>query len=336
MNYIIKGKPQFKANLHSHSTLSDGTETPEELAVLYKEHGYSILSVTDHEVPYDHSNLSTPDFLMLTGYEAYIRVTENCIYDLYQPEIHMNLLAKDPHNTTAINYHKYYDSYMSDEMADSRKKVGDLGPRRYEADYIQTFINTAKENGYLVTYNHPCWSMEQEERILNYDGFFSLEICNSNAMIENGYEVNLALYDKFLRRGKFLYCHGSDDNHNKRPLDDPFSDSFGAWTMILAEKLTYSDVIKALEHGDFYASTGPQITELFFEGEHVHLECSPAKRIMMHLSPKHAEFIYDKHGQMVTSADFKIPADAAFVYFSVHESNGRSAHTRAFRREEFI
>ncbi len=334
MKYISKEKPQFKANLHSHSTFSDGKLTPEELAELYREHGYSVLAVTDHEVTYDHSDLTTPDFLLLTGYEAYIRVTEDCIYDLFKPEIHMNLLAKDPHNTTVVNYNSKYDIYMSEEMVNSRKKVGDPGPRRYEPAYIQKFIDTAREAGYLVTYNHPCWSMEREEEVLGYDGFFSLEVFNSGSMIENGYEVNMSLYDKFLRRGKFLYCHGSDDNHNKRPLDDPLSDSFGAWTMIMAEELTYPAVMKALERGDFYASTGPVIRELDFNGAHVHLECSPAARVIMHLSPKQSVNVYNKDGSMVTGAEFDIPEDVGFVYFSVRGSDGKSAHTRAFRREE--
>ena len=73
----------------------------------------------------------------------------------------------------------------------------------------------------------------------------------------SGYECNMALYDKFLRKGKFLYVHGADDNHNKAPFGDLMCDSFGSWTQILAEELTYPAVIRALEEGRFYATTGP-------------------------------------------------------------------------------
>ena len=59
---------QYRANLHSHSTLSDGRLTPEQLVEAYREAGYSILAITDHEAPYDHTALSTPDLLLLTGY----------------------------------------------------------------------------------------------------------------------------------------------------------------------------------------------------------------------------------------------------------------------------
>jgi hypothetical protein len=39
---------RYKANLHTHSTKSDGLETPEKVISLYKERGYSILAITDH------------------------------------------------------------------------------------------------------------------------------------------------------------------------------------------------------------------------------------------------------------------------------------------------
>ena len=52
MKYLISPHvKQYKANLHCHSTLSDGHLTPEQLKKLYKDNGYSILSITDHERP---------------------------------------------------------------------------------------------------------------------------------------------------------------------------------------------------------------------------------------------------------------------------------------------
>ena len=334
MKYITKAMPQFKANLHSHSVLSDGHLTPEEMVKAYREHGYSILAITDHEAPYDHTDLTTTDFLLLTGYEVYIRPRPNCEYDPFGSEIHMNLLARDPHNTAFIGYDPASCKYMPKEVAKTREKVGDLQPRQYNREYINRFIRTANENGYLVTYNHPCWSMESEEDILSYEGLFSLEIFNSASMKDNGFESNMSLFDKFQRHGKFIYCHGADDNHNHFPMNHPLCDSFQSWTMIMAEELNYPAVIEALEKGKFYASTGPEIWELTFDGSHVHLECSPARRIMMHLSPKKSKIVCNPDGSPVTAADFEIMTKAPFVYFSVIGEDGTSARTRAFRQEE--
>lgn len=334
MNFISSGARQYKANLHCHSTLSDGSLPPEALIRAYREQGYSILCITDHEAPYDHTDASDSDFLMLTGYEAYIRPSPNCTIDRYGPEIHLNLLAKDPHNTTFIGFDPNFCKYMPPETAAQRRKAGDLGPRRYERDYIQKFIDQARENGYLVAYNHPCWSMESEEEILAYTGCFSLEVFNTGSMCTNGLEHNMALYDRMLRMGKFLYCHGADDNHNHAPFGSPQCDSFGSWTMILAEELTYPAVIRALEQGRFYASTGPAVTCLRFDGNRVHLECSEALRIIMHMTPKWAVRVCNDDASPVTQADFVIPDAAPYVYFSVMSADGKEAHTHAFTRGE--
>ncbi len=334
MQYIQPGQTQYKANLHSHSTCSDGHLTPEQLARLYQEHGYSILAITDHEAPYDNTALSTPGLLMLTGYEAYIRPQADGRIDPFGPEIHLNLLAREAHNRTFIAFDPPFCKYMPHALAQSLPQAGQSGPRSYSAAYINRFIRDAKEAGYLVTYNHPCWSMETDDRILQYEGCFSLELFNTGSQNISGYECNGALYDRLLRAGKAIYCHGSDDNHNVHPVGDPLCDSFGAWTMVLADTLEYGAVIRALEQGNFYASTGPTITALSFAGNKAHLECSAADRILMVESPKRCVTVYDPKRGAVCAADFEIPESAPYVRFSVLAKDGTQAHTRAFFRKE--
>ena len=40
---------EFYANLHMHSTHSDGTYTPRKLAELTKQEGYGAMAITDHD-----------------------------------------------------------------------------------------------------------------------------------------------------------------------------------------------------------------------------------------------------------------------------------------------
>ena len=127
----------------------------------------------------------------------------------------------------------------------------------------------------------------------------------------------MALYDALLRRGKFWYLHGADDNHNTVPLEDPLSDSFGSWTMVIAPELTYPAVIEALEQGRFYATTGPEIRELKICDGKAFISCSPAVRITMHMSPKYCRNVWNADGSEFTSAEFEIPEDVPYVYFTV-------------------
>ena len=48
IDLLKKNGPWFKANLHCHTTLSDGNMTAAQVKDWYKSHGYSVVAVTDH------------------------------------------------------------------------------------------------------------------------------------------------------------------------------------------------------------------------------------------------------------------------------------------------
>ncbi len=337
MEFIKQGQKQYKANLHCHSSLSDGKLTPHELKTIYKSEGYSILAITDHEYPFDHSKMSEEDFLMLTGYEVYIRPGDKCKYDIYEPEIHLNLLAKNPHNVCYVNYVPEYCKYIKDEeYKSSLPKFGDGKWREYTPEYINSFLKTAADAGYIAAYNHPVWSLEDMENILKYEGFFSMEMCNWGSYISNFLEYNGAIYDTLLRHGKRIFCHSSDDNHNHHPRSSPRWDSFGAFTMILADTLDYQSVIKALEDGSFYSSMGPEIKALQIENGKAYIKTTPAARITMHYGSKTPSGVFAESGDaLISEASFEIPKDAKYVRFTVDDGHGKFADTRGFWREEF-
>ncbi len=329
---ISKHKNQYKANLHCHSTLSDGRLSPCELKKLYKENGYNILSITDHCSPNNHSYLSDEEFLMLTGYEAYIRPTEGFVFDKFSSEIHLNLFAKEPDNETLICYNKASVKYIPEERLKALKRSGSERTREYSKDYVNEFINTANANGYLVAYNHSCWSMEDEERILSYKNIFSFEMYNTSSYIGNNLENGELLYDKMLRCGMHIGCHAGDDNHNKHPFESPYNDSCGYHTVILSDDLEYSSVISALENKDYYASNAPRIYELKVKDNSlVHIETSPVSKVFMFYgSLKSTVSVRLPHGEISTSFDLPLPKDAKFIRISVYDEEGCVANTRGF------
>ena len=334
MYLISPDKKQYKANLHCHSIYSDGNKTPEELKEMYRDHGYSILAITDHETPKSHAELTEDTFIMLTGYECYIRTSQNAKYDVYAKEVHLNLFAREPENETIICYSKPYCKYMSEERQAELKKAGDERPREYSREYINEYIATANENGYIVAYNHPYWSMENEEDVLSYDGLFSLEMCNYGSYLTNRLDYCGALYDKILLSGKRMACHSADDNHNKTPEGSPDFDSFGAFTMIMPGRFEYGAVIDAMEKGEMYSSMGPTFNSVSFDGEMLHVECSEVEQIIAYFGSKKPAFLRARDGETITAADLKVPSKARFVRVSLVDSKGRFADTRGFSREE--
>ncbi len=334
MYLISPHKTQYKANLHCHSTKSDGSKTPEELREMYKSHGYSVLAITDHERPFDHTSLSEDGFLMLTGYEVYIRPSPNCDYDVYSSEIHLNLFARDPHNVTLICYNRPYCKYISLEEQLALPHAGSERTREYTREYINEFIRTAKESGYIVSYNHPYWSMETEADVLATEGCFSMEMINYNSYVANRLEHNGALYDRLLSEGKRIFCHGADDNHNRHPEGHPEFDSFGGFTMIMADSLDYSSIFDAMESGEMYSSMGPEFKSIEYIDGKLHIECSPVSSVIVYTGRKHPHHLNAPIGQTVISADIAVDDEAKYVRVSIVDSDGRWADTRGYSREE--
>ena len=51
------GVSRLKVNLHMHTTLSDGSKTPEEAAETYKKAGYDVVAITDHWIHRDSGEI---------------------------------------------------------------------------------------------------------------------------------------------------------------------------------------------------------------------------------------------------------------------------------------
>ncbi len=344
MRYLLPEKGQFyKANLHCHSTLSDGNLTPEELKKAYKEHGYSILAITDHEYMVDHTDMSEEGFLMLNGYEMYVK-------DMMEPELsrfyhttHLNFIAKTPDVNKHIMVDPRFMRYAARYHAvEDLPRVGDLCTRTYTVSCINRIIKQANENGYLVFYNHPVWSREDLTDVMQYQGLMGMEIYNHGVYATEGYASDDAqTYDTLLRMGQRLKVFANDDNHNKYPFGDPLCDSFGGFNMIKAEKLDYETVIAAIENGDFYASTGPTIEKLYMEGNKIHVECSPAREVFLRTEPRNKAknripHIGTRAGEVITHAEFEVLPEDGYVRLEIMDHAGKKAYTRAYFVDELL
>ncbi len=302
----------YKANLHSHSTVSDGVKTPEELKEMYKARGYSVFAYTDHDNFVCHNELTDDEFLVINGHEA------SCVEDIDDPEYawrkvcHLCLLAPDPNVTSA-------------------PMARDFG-KGYSHEKINNLIKSAKEAGFFVTYNHPTWSRENYGDYMNFHGFDCLEISNYNCIAGGTPEYNEGKYDDMLAGGKRIYCICADDNHNTRY----FNDSFGGFAMIKAEKLEYKAIFKALTDGDFYASEGPEIHELYIEDGVVTVKTSPAASIRFSTSSIRGKNAIPTEAApaLVTSASYRVAPDEKYFRITVTAPDGTRAYTRAYFLDE--
>jgi hypothetical protein len=64
------GEQWYKAQLHCHSTISDGALPPADVVAFYKNAGYSVVCLTDHNLRSTYGQYSSPGMLFLGGIEV--------------------------------------------------------------------------------------------------------------------------------------------------------------------------------------------------------------------------------------------------------------------------
>lgn len=329
--YLLPNTGKFyKANLHCHSTMSDGKYTPKEMKEMYKAAGYDIVAFTDHDVLITHDDLTDDTFLALNGFEAACDEPKSPKKPTWRhvTTCHMGFISLTPNNKVfPLGYKgKFYDKLepQFQELTEYDDKYVIEYKRAHTAEYIKQTIRQGHELGYLTIINHPTWSKVTVGEILEmYEGVDGIEMVNSGCENTGHLEYNPRVYDEMLRADMRVFCINADDSHSG-PSSDP------AYTMIKAERLDYEAVAKALKEHNFYATYGPKIKELWFEDGIIHIECSPVMRIEFTTGRRRAKAVMAEDENGVCSGEFTVMPDDKYVRVTITDFNDKNANTNAY------
>ena len=334
--YLLpEGGNFYKANLHCHSTVSDGDLTPQQIKEHYLAEGYSIVAYTDHNALVPHPELRDESFLPLNGFEADFTDTSietKCA----RRTCHICVIALDPDNLTHVAYHR--TKYTKESNRD-KVKFDESAPdfeRSYTPECINSFIKLAKDAGFFVTYNHPTWSLEHYPEYSAYHGMDAMEIFNTGCDRVGYSDYNPRVYDDLLCLGNRIGCIAADDNHNHKPFGSPHCDSFGGYVMIKADELDYKKVTDALVKGHYYASRGPKIESLVFEDGKIYVKTSPCKKITLELATRGAKVAYAEGDAPLTEAVFSVAPEHVYARVTVYDVEGNTANSRAYFTDELF
>lgn len=332
----VNGIRYYRANLHCHSTVSDGRKTVEELKRDYMKNGYSIIAFTDHEVFVPHNDLSDEHFLALNAYE--LSVNEGSRTDGEDSRTcHMCYIALDRDIKKDVCYHS--QKYIGGRSAAYRNACehdSEDFEREYTAECINEMIRRGTDNGFFVIYNHPAWSLESYPHYMRYKGLNAMEICNFSSVIGGWDDDNGHCYEDMLNGGERLFCVATDDNHNGRPDTSPDCDSYGGYTEIASPSLSYEDIADALKNGRFYASTGnyidkgPEILLLEYEDRKIRVRTSAAHRIQLLRNTRRADSVNAPAGETVSEAEFTLDENAKWFRIVVTDDKGYKAYSNAY------
>lgn len=308
----------YKANLHCHTTQSDGKWTPEEAKAAYQAQGYDILALTDHNVWGWEPHLNEEGvFVVLAGMEVNIDrpMEHGRVWDT-TPVYHLNLYDIDPLRR--------------------RSEATPPDMHDYSLAAVNAYIAQMKQKNFLCCYNHPWWSLQTYADYAGLVGLDAFEIYNYGCELEGLYGYAPRAYDDLLRSGQRLACFAGDDNHNAAAPGEPFCDSFGGWTMVNAKKLGYLAVTEAMKQQRCYASNGPALNALYVEDGALHVACSPAACIYVHGAGRKALRAAARAGETLEKAAFPLTGGETYLRVEVRDRQGRFAASRAYFADELF
>ena len=169
----------YKANLHTHTTNSDGHASVEQRIKQYRERGYSVLAVTDHHVVSDVRHLSDSNFLAISSMEMHPQCPPN--YEVY--------------HLVALNI-----------------PFGFNVPENNDANL---WVRTVMEAGGDVIFAHPYWCGHNINHMNGIEHFIAMEVFNTTCT-DIGKGFSSVHWDDNLDQGRIIGGVAVDDCHSDR------------------------------------------------------------------------------------------------------------------------
>ena len=294
----------FKGNIHTHTTESDGDDTPENVVRWYRRHGYDFLVLSDHNhlTLFDYAGgrrrFKRP--LMVPGEEVTLSIHEG------RTPIHIN----------AIGISRVV------EPIDAREIVPTM----------QANVDAIIGAGGIAYINHPntLWSFDHNH-IKEVTGATLLEIYNghptSNVHGAPGKASYEQIWDGVLSAGRVIFGVATDDSHHYKDFHPARSNPGRGWLVVQAESLEVEAILDGLASGRFYSSTGVELADLEQSPETISLSVRTEKNFIYTTAfiGRGGKVFHESTGPEAT---YEPSGDEQYVRAVVRSSSGTKAWTQ--------
>lgn len=227
----------YRGSIHAHTLNSDGDATPDEVTRWYRENGYQFLIITDHNYvtnvdALNHLHGADDRFLVVSGEEVSDHLGEK--------SIHVNALGV-------------------------RTLINPQGGSSV-AETLQRNVDAIRTVGGVPLINHPnfTWAITSADLAqVSNANLFELHSGHPHVNVYGGGGSPSveSMWDEVLSKGKVLFGAAVDDAHDYKTVRPGFGAKPGqAWVVVRATSLTSPEIVRALETGNFYCSTGVELT----------------------------------------------------------------------------
>ena len=294
----------YKGNTHTHTLNSDGDSSPDEVARWYREHRYQFLVLTDHNFLTSVAGLNA----LMGADERFLIIRGEEVSDQFGGmPIHVNGLGLEelvtPQGGSSV------------------------------VETIQRNVDAIRDARGVPSINHPNfgWAITADElaQVRNTRLF---EVFNGHPAVNNigggGVAGLEEAWDAILTRGIILYGIAVDDAHHfKRPWDATAAQPGEGWIHVRAARLGATEILDAMERGDFYASTGVELSD--YEAS----DRSITVTVREQGSTRYRIRFIGRGGRVLheateSPARYDLTGDEGYVRAKVIDSNGRVAWTQ--------
>ncbi len=171
----------YKASLHTHSTNSDGSYSPDKVIELYKGQGYDVLAFTDHGFVTKTAELDGKGMTLIQSLEMHPKSPS----------------PNSPWHLVALN--------VSDQfMYDSQREA-------------QSLIDYAVADGAMVICAHPYWCGFTSAQIAALKNISAIEVYNTSTRYI-GRQFSMQTWDELSDMGHVYPVTAVDDMHSSHDL----------------------------------------------------------------------------------------------------------------------
>lgn len=278
----------WKGNLHTHSLWSDGDDFPEMITAWYKDHGYQFLAISDHNVLQQserwiaigtnqvrqdalskYSAAFGTNWVQTRNLEGKLEVRLKPLSE-YQPlfqEAGKFLLI--PSEELTDKFEKLPIHLNASNIREHIPPQGGNSVREVMQNNVNAVLVQSRTTGQAILphLNHPNfgWGVTAED-LAAVRGEHFFEVYNGHPDVHNKGDKRHASTEQIwdialaLRLSspdpEPLYGIAVDDSHHYHKFGYGHSNAGRGWIMVRASFLTPEHLLRAMQRGEFYASSG--------------------------------------------------------------------------------
>ena len=297
----------WKGNLHTHTFWSDGDDFPDMVVSWYKDQGYNFLAISDHNIMLEgQAWLPITNEFRAIAFDKYIsrfgtdwvqqRTLENTQAVRLKTFTELQTLFAESNRFLMIPSEEITAKLAIHLNATNLREFIPPRPGSNALEIMQANVDAVIEQrdrtgaSMFPHINHPNFELAiTAEDLMRVKGDKFFEVYNGHAQVHSfGYkghpgmdqvwDIVLAHRLTDLNLG-IMYGLAVDDSHQYHQMNVTNSNPGRGWVMVRAPELTASALIKAMEQGDFYASSGVRLKDIQFTTNTLSVQIEPEEGV---------------------------------------------------------